>query len=40
MGGNVTELETRVAELEAATAEQETRITSNQDNIEGMFKCI
>ena len=32
---NITELETRVSELEVTTTQQETRITSNQENIEG-----
>ncbi len=33
---NITELERRVSELEVAHAEQETRITTNQEDIEGL----
>ena len=32
---NITELEGRVSDLEAPTGEQESRITANQENIEG-----
>ena len=33
---NITGLETRVSDLESTTDEQETRITTNQEDIEGM----
>ncbi len=32
---NITGLENRVSDLEVATEEQETRIATNQENIEG-----
>ena len=32
---NITGLDTRVSELEVLTSEQESRITTNQENIEG-----
>ena len=32
---NITELETRVSELEVTTGQQEARITTNQEDIEG-----
>ena len=35
---NITDLETRISDLEVATGEQETRITTNQENIEGMHR--
>ena len=38
--GNITELETRVSDLEVATSEQETRITTNQENIQGKISIL